>query len=445
MKQELSVMSLIALFAIATMAPAWAESSAAGPFAVGFAHMTFVDETRSGTGAQRQSAATGRPIALSVWYPADPARVGADFPHAAYPVMPLEPEGKSMPADAWARFGVPTVHREPEASTRGPFPLLIFSHGMGGDASEQVSLGAWLASHGVIFAATYHPGEDVDPENPKAFPFAEMLHHRTADLSFLLTRILEKSRTPGDLLHGMVDPGRVAAGGFSMGGYTAMALAGGDDNVRDIAELPPALAGNFSWMNLSGEGLSETRVAPDPRIRALVLFSASSWVLHLRELQRIAIPSLSIGEEWDSLAAQNGGLEEAATMLARQHRGLSGGSAYRVDVADTVHQSFTDACRILALSRDGVLDMMPAADAAAMSAKLCEPCTDSAIVQSIVARYTLAFLNALLGGNPAMARILDPDGGAPREPEVELFGPEEGPLPAGSADWPEASGYRRHR
>lgn len=451
MNRTFPVMSFIALLVAALFAvptSIYAESPAAGPFAVGFTHLTYVDPQRAPTqpgAAPTDAAERGRPIALSIWYPADPGRVGPDAPRASYPVMPLDPEGETMPSAAWARFGSPPVFREPEASARGPFPLLVFSHGLGGDASEQVSLGSWLASHGIVFAATYHPGEEIDPENPLKFPFAEMLHHRPADMSFLLSRLLEKSRTPGDLLHGVVDPDRIAAGGFSMGGYTAMALAGGDDDVREIADLPPGLKGNYSWMNLSGTGLAETKVRPDPRIKALVLFSASGWVLRLRELQRIAIPSLSIGEEWDSLAAQNGGLEEAASMLARQHRGLSGGAAYRVDVLNTVHQSFTDACRILALSRDGTLAMMPPDAAAGMYAKLCEPCTDSAVVQGILARYTLAFLNAHLGGDPAYARILGPGGDQAREPQVEFFTAEDGPLEAGGSDWPDVSVYRRHR
>jgi predicted dienelactone hydrolase len=51
-------------------------------------------------------------------------------------------------------------------SSRGPFPLLLFSHGSGGDLNAYVSLTQYLASHGYIVAAPEHTGNRfVDGEN----------------------------------------------------------------------------------------------------------------------------------------------------------------------------------------------------------------------------------------------------------------------------------------
>lgn len=413
-----------------------------GGCAVGFTTIVDIDPSRK----SGNENAAGRPVAVSIWYPAGVDKFKPDSPEASYPANPLEPEGNSMPSAAWKQFGLPPVYSIPIASSQGPFPMLLFSHGLGGDPGEQVSLATHLASHGIIFAAVYHPGEVIDPEHPESFPFAEMLRNRPMDMSFLLDRILERSRTPGDLLHGLVDPDRIAAGGFSLGGYTAMALAGGDDNVRDISRLPPGLADPFSWMNLTGAGLSDATVKPDPRFKALVLLSASGWILHLDEMRRVNIPSLSIGEEWDSFAVEFGGNEIGASAMARQHLALSEkATGYRVDVLNTVHQSFTDACRILELSRTGKVSMMPPEEAAALAAKLCDPYTGSDIVQGIIARYSLAFLVTHLQGRSEFAHVLQPDWAMRQETHAEFFEPERETIPAGTPDWPGLSAFRMHQ
>lgn len=127
MKRALSMMSLIALLAGGAPTSIRAENPAPGPFAVGFVHLAFVDASRTPTQAPPEAGATapagpGRPLAASVWYPADPARVARGTPPAAYPDggAPGEPEAEFFDAkdgpfpegsDDWPDISVYRRHR----------------------------------------------------------------------------------------------------------------------------------------------------------------------------------------------------------------------------------------------------------------------------------------------------------------------------------------------
>jgi hypothetical protein len=45
--------------------------------------------------------------------------------------------------------------------------------------------------------------------------------------------LLERNETSGDLIYQLIDPEKLAASGWSLGGYAAMSLVAGDDLVCD--------------------------------------------------------------------------------------------------------------------------------------------------------------------------------------------------------------------
>ncbi len=101
----------------------------------------------------------------------------------------------------------------------GTFPLILFSHGTGGGRLTVEWFCAGLASRGFIVAAVDHFGNTFD--NPIPIEFVKFWE-RPQDIRFILDQLLSTSE-----ISSSIDLNRIGAAGFSLGGYTAIALAGG--------------------------------------------------------------------------------------------------------------------------------------------------------------------------------------------------------------------------
>jgi predicted dienelactone hydrolase len=102
---------------------------------------------------------------------------------------------------------------------KGPFPLIALSHGTGGSAQVMAWLARGLASRGYVVAAVNHPGNNALETNT-AEGFL-MWWERARDLTTVIDLLLhdrEFGRT--------IDPSRIGAAGFSLGGYTVIEIAG---------------------------------------------------------------------------------------------------------------------------------------------------------------------------------------------------------------------------
>ncbi len=159
-----------------------------------------------------------RPLATFVWYPA--------------------PDGTAMaevvvPAQRPVFFGGHAARNAPLAEG-GPYPLVLLSHGTGGSAFQMMWLGRALAARGYITAAVDHHGNTAAEEAFDARGF-RMPWLRAQDLSAVLDQLLSH-----DTFGPRIDPDRIAAAGFSLGGYTAMTLAGARS---DLARFEAFCAG----------------------------------------------------------------------------------------------------------------------------------------------------------------------------------------------------------
>lgn len=140
----------------------------------------------------------GRGMIGAIWYPA--AEDGRAFTFAENPVF----------------HGVQVVE---EASVLdGPHPVVLLSHGMGGNIRSLAWLASDLAEGGAIVVSVNHPNSTWGD-----FDLAKGLEHwsRVADLSLALDTLLADP-----LFAGQLDTSRVMAAGFSYGGWSALSMGG---------------------------------------------------------------------------------------------------------------------------------------------------------------------------------------------------------------------------
>lgn len=100
----------------------------------------------------------------------------------------------------------------------GTYPLVLFSHGMGGTTRAQAWLGAGLAARGAIVMSVNHANSTWGD-----FDMAKGVQHwtRVADLSAGLDALLADPDFAG-----RIDTSRIMAAGFSYGGWTALSMGG---------------------------------------------------------------------------------------------------------------------------------------------------------------------------------------------------------------------------
>ncbi len=150
---------------------------------------TFVDHTRSTPAHNGEPALPDRTLVTSIWYPAS-VRASA------------RPEANAAPDTAG-----------------GPYPLIVFSHGLGTVPSQYGSLLRAWAEAGFVVAAPKFPLTSrgvpggVDPADVFSQP---------GDVSFLITSLLQASAAPTGRLHGMLSQNGVGVAGHSEGAITSL-------------------------------------------------------------------------------------------------------------------------------------------------------------------------------------------------------------------------------
>lgn len=142
----------------------------------------------------------------------------------------------------------------------GPFPVVIFSHGLGGSREGGKLWGSYWAEHGLIALHLQHPGSDKSlwEGQPAANKFKALkgaanageLRTRVADVSFAISELVRHQQA-GDVNWASADIAHIGMSGHSFGAVTTQSLAG--------EHFP----------------LFGTRMA-EPRIAAFIAFSPSA-------------------------------------------------------------------------------------------------------------------------------------------------------------------------
>ncbi len=178
-----------------------------------------------------------RMVPVIVWYPAE-----------------VSPEAKAFDYHGSVR-GEAVYDAEPDA-TDLPYPLIVFSHGMGGCGNQSVFYTENLAANGYVVAAPDHKdsamchidggkdigygriasafiksGGDLGKTVMNLFrDRADVLAdptYRPREISFVIDKVLELSAGKDKPLAGLVDGSIVGMSGHSFGGWTSLAIGGG--------------------------------------------------------------------------------------------------------------------------------------------------------------------------------------------------------------------------
>ena len=158
----------------------------AQPFNIGQRTFHFKDEKRN------------RPIITEVWYSTTDTLKTRDKKYSPFLRNYTVRDG-SLPTGKW--------------------PLIMISHGTGGNRLSLEWLAQSLVQSGFIVAAVDHWGNTTDNKIPVEFIKA---WERPQDISFALTQLLKDKD-----FNAVIDSQKIGALGFSFGGYTVIALAGG--------------------------------------------------------------------------------------------------------------------------------------------------------------------------------------------------------------------------
>jgi dienelactone hydrolase len=133
----------------------------------------------------------------------------------------LLPDGRRVPRT------LETVVRYPARG--GRYPLIVFAHGFALTPARYASLlRAWAAARYVV-AAPVFPLTNADA--PGGANERDLVN-QPADMSFVITSLLDLDRRSTSVLAGKIDPTRIAVAGHSDGGVTALATAY-DSRYRD--------------------------------------------------------------------------------------------------------------------------------------------------------------------------------------------------------------------
>ncbi|MBF0316218.1 MAG: alpha/beta fold hydrolase [Oligoflexia bacterium] len=175
------------------------------------------------------------------------------------------------------KFGSYLLDSSPDAPIdveNSPLPLLLLSHGAGGSPLVYRHLILSLAKDGYVVAVPEHYGDNRN--NNALSSTMENLENRPHHLRLTIDALA------ADLeWRNYVNTTSVAVLGHSMGGYTALAVAGGQP-----------------WTGMK----QKVEVTPDKRVKSLVLMApATSWFVPNDSLENVEVPILLLTAEKDSI------------------------------------------------------------------------------------------------------------------------------------------------
>jgi predicted dienelactone hydrolase len=265
-----------------------ASPEALGPFSVGHMLVDVVDSDRE-----------DRTLPTRIWYPVDPEDAGGT-PTKYVLLGPLGIDSEVAVDDL-------------PPSDRKFRPLVIFSHGSGGTNIQSIALMETLASHGFYVAAPDHTGNTTtDVTNGTSDPSDVVARNRPQDVSVVIDYMIARSFDVAGPFFLRISPWQIGVSGHSFGGFTAIAMASGYEDIP-----------------------------PDRRVRAILPVSASTDAFSDEQLASIRIPTLHLGGTLDTLVPI-----DPNTVRAWEQISTFGLDHYRADIIGATHSHFANICTI---------------------------------------------------------------------------------------------------
>ncbi|NOW95694.1 dienelactone hydrolase [Mucilaginibacter sp. SG564] len=252
-----------------------------------------------------------RPLVTEIWYPTTDTLKQSDKAFSPFTRAYTVRDGK-----------LPTAK----------LPLIMISHGTGGSRLSLEWLADALVQKGFIVAAVDHWGNTYD--HKIALEFLKPWE-RPRDISFVIGSLL----TQPDIKD-MIDPGKIGMAGFSFGGYTAIALAGGKFDFLSLLNYYKTIGRNeinvpeFPGISkyLDDKDLLAVAKNPPPlydkRIRAFFAISPALGPGFVTD-KDITAPVYIVGSQSDSMAP-------VKTNALRYHQ-LIKGSLYYINPGKIGH------------------------------------------------------------------------------------------------------------
>lgn len=186
-------------------------------------------------------------------------------------------EGRSVEAGIWHPAGQATG-----------LPLIVISHGNGGDFRSHEATARALAAEGFVVASLTHTGDNWRDQSQ-----ATDVKLRPQQLSDLVTHLLE--RWEG---RSMIDPDRIGAFGFSAGGFTVLTAAGAKPDLQRMQPHCESHPDFYDCQLVATRGLPDhtsTSHGPswavEPRLKAIVAAApALGFTFSPESLQALTLP-----------------------------------------------------------------------------------------------------------------------------------------------------------
>ncbi len=185
------------------------------------------------------------------------------------------------------RVGLFTQTLVPDGVPEGRhLPLVVISHGNGGDFAGHSDTALALASAGFVVAAPTHTGDNYRDQS-RALDLAGRVRQLSAVIDAITT----------SWMPGAVDTTRIGAFGFSAGGLTVLIAAGGEPDLRRIAPHCAAHPCFFDCRLIAAHAgspvgpMQGASLPHDRRLRAIAVAApALGFAFDARGLRAVTLP-----------------------------------------------------------------------------------------------------------------------------------------------------------